>query len=177
MSLPSPPALLDRKPPMDMVRAHCAGEVAEWSKAHAWNACRRATVSRVRIPLSPPLSCSEPEMRLPLGAFFFLFQRRLAETPEPRRLAPGPISVSERLSVSNRANLVRPGSASRRPAFPTGFAGRSTVDSAGVLPVGVAARETHGRHIRGKPCAARRYAGDQGPDGSLTFDDKWPRRH
>jgi len=115
-------------------------------------------------------------MRLPLAAFFFLFQRRLAETPEPQRLAPGPISVSERPSVSNRANLVRPGSASRRPAFPTGFAGRSTVDSAGVLPVGVGAGETRGRHIRGKPCAARRYAGDQGPDGSLTFDDKWPRR-
>jgi hypothetical protein len=31
-----------------------AGEVAEWSKAHAWNACRRATVSWVRIPPSPP---------------------------------------------------------------------------------------------------------------------------
>ena len=31
------------------------GEVAEWSKAHAWNACRRVTVSRVRIPVSPPL--------------------------------------------------------------------------------------------------------------------------
>jgi subfamily B ATP-binding cassette protein MsbA len=30
------------------------GEVAEWSKAHAWNACRRETVSRVRIPVSPP---------------------------------------------------------------------------------------------------------------------------
>ena len=30
------------------------GQVAEWSKAHAWNACRRATVSRVRIPLCPP---------------------------------------------------------------------------------------------------------------------------
>ena len=30
------------------------GEVAEWLKAHAWNACIRATVSRVRIPLSPP---------------------------------------------------------------------------------------------------------------------------
>jgi hypothetical protein len=28
--------------------------VAEWSKAHAWNACRRATVSWVRIPPSPP---------------------------------------------------------------------------------------------------------------------------
>ena len=30
------------------------GEVAEWSKAHAWNACRRETVSRVRIPVCPP---------------------------------------------------------------------------------------------------------------------------
>ena len=40
-------------------RGHVAcGEVAEWLKAHAWNACIRATVSRVRIPLSPPLSRS-----------------------------------------------------------------------------------------------------------------------
>src|SRR5690606_21809790 len=30
------------------------GEVAEWSKAHAWKVCRRGTVSRVRIPFSPP---------------------------------------------------------------------------------------------------------------------------
>ena len=30
------------------------GEVAEWSKAHAWKVCRRGTVSRVRIPVSPP---------------------------------------------------------------------------------------------------------------------------
>ena len=30
------------------------GQVAEWSKAHAWNACRRGTVSRVRIPVCPP---------------------------------------------------------------------------------------------------------------------------
>jgi hypothetical protein len=36
------------------LRIGCRGEVAEWSKAHAWNACRRATVSRVRIPPSPP---------------------------------------------------------------------------------------------------------------------------
>ena len=33
-----------------------SGEVAEWLKAHAWKACKRETVSRVRIPLSPPLS-------------------------------------------------------------------------------------------------------------------------
>src|SRR5436190_12370644 len=30
------------------------GGVAEWLKAHAWRACIRATVSRVRIPLPPP---------------------------------------------------------------------------------------------------------------------------
>src|SRR5688500_13062254 len=30
------------------------GEVAEWLKAHAWKACLRETVTRVRIPLSPP---------------------------------------------------------------------------------------------------------------------------
>ena len=29
--------------------------MAEWLKAHAWNACRRATVSWVRIPLPPPV--------------------------------------------------------------------------------------------------------------------------
>ena len=28
--------------------------MAEWLKAHAWKACKRATVSRVRIPFSPP---------------------------------------------------------------------------------------------------------------------------
>ena len=88
------------------------GEVAEWSIAPHSKCGILARVSGVRIPPSPPLSCSEPEMRLPLGAFFFLFQRRLAETPEPRRLAPRRISVSEQPSVSNRPNLVRPGSAS-----------------------------------------------------------------
>jgi hypothetical protein len=38
-------------------RAH-AGGVAEWLKAHAWKVCIRGTVSRVRIPLPPPLSKS-----------------------------------------------------------------------------------------------------------------------
>ena len=31
------------------------GEVAEWFKAHAWKVCRGESLSRVRIPLSPPL--------------------------------------------------------------------------------------------------------------------------
>ena len=30
------------------------GEMAEWFKAHAWNACIGETLSWVRIPLSPP---------------------------------------------------------------------------------------------------------------------------
>ena len=40
-----------------------SGEVAEWSKAHAWKVCRRGTVSRVRIPFSPPFS-SRPDVAL-----------------------------------------------------------------------------------------------------------------
>jgi hypothetical protein len=31
--------------------------VAEWLKAHAWKVCIRETVSRVRIPLPPPVYC------------------------------------------------------------------------------------------------------------------------
>src|SRR4051794_9082300 len=30
--------------------------MAEWLKAHAWKACIGETLSRVRIPLSPPVS-------------------------------------------------------------------------------------------------------------------------
>ena len=43
-------------PPGATGRRKRCGEVAEWLKAHAWNACIRETVSRVRIPFSPP-SC------------------------------------------------------------------------------------------------------------------------
>ena len=35
--------------------SHKLGEVVEWSKALAWKAGRRESVSRVQIPLSPPL--------------------------------------------------------------------------------------------------------------------------
>jgi hypothetical protein len=43
------------------------GEVAEWLKAHAWNACIGETLSRVRIPLSPPL---RQPIRLCSGVLF-----------------------------------------------------------------------------------------------------------
>lgn len=52
------------RPPLPPHRRHrhcssppgvvACGEMAEWSKAHAWKVCRRGTVSRVRIPFSPP---------------------------------------------------------------------------------------------------------------------------
>jgi hypothetical protein len=32
--------------------------VSEWLKEHAWKVCIRETVSRVRIPSSPPLKIS-----------------------------------------------------------------------------------------------------------------------
>ena len=35
---------------------NCIGEMAEWLKAHAWKACKGATLSWVRIPFSPPLN-------------------------------------------------------------------------------------------------------------------------
>ena len=35
-----------------------SGEVSEWLKEHAWKACVRVTVPRVRIPPSPPLEAS-----------------------------------------------------------------------------------------------------------------------
>ena len=43
------------------------GEVAEWLKAHAWKACKRATVSRVRIPFSPPFHLTQNGHLKPLN--------------------------------------------------------------------------------------------------------------
>src|SRR5690606_19720413 len=56
------------------------------------------------IGFGPPLSSSEPEMRPRPWAFFFLSQRRLAETPEPRRLAPG-LSPNARPSLTERTSF------------------------------------------------------------------------
>lgn len=48
MHLPNPRGETGRREGKD-------GEVAEWLKAHAWKVCLRETVTRVRIPLSPPV--------------------------------------------------------------------------------------------------------------------------
>ena len=42
--------------------------MAEWLKAHAWKVCIRETVSRVRIPLPPPLISSRHRDRLRAAA-------------------------------------------------------------------------------------------------------------
>ena len=41
-------------PRFNRPQARTDGEVAAWLKAHAWKVCLRETVTRVRIPLSPP---------------------------------------------------------------------------------------------------------------------------
>ena len=47
-----------------------SGEVAEWLKAHAWKVCiRPKSVSRVRIPPSPPRSTYRDERRLCFASF------------------------------------------------------------------------------------------------------------
>ena len=93
---PLPPAPPTAKQPAD-------GEVAEWSKAHAWKVCRRGTVSRVRIPLSPPISVTEHDDGPFLGCFFSQFQRGLAKATALQRLPKRPKSVSEpHLSLIDR---------------------------------------------------------------------------
>ena len=95
-----------------------AGEVAEWLKAHAWKACIRETVSRVRIPLSPPdLS----------GGFYQAFHPEPA-TEEPSQFiegfAVGPWVTAERTRWCLACNLIiergNPASVSRKKAAPTG---------------------------------------------------------
>src|ERR1700681_4724915 len=46
--------VIDLKKSAPAVKTGGVGGVAEWLKAHAWKACIRETVSRVRIPLPPP---------------------------------------------------------------------------------------------------------------------------
>src|ERR1700684_3921985 len=42
-----------------------SGEMAEWLKAHAWKACIGETLSRVRIPLSPPFTSTALKIKPP----------------------------------------------------------------------------------------------------------------
>lgn len=69
------------------------GEVAEWLKAHAWKVCLRETVTRVRIPLSPPAP-SEPYKPLKFNGYYPHHQiavphggaPKIAQFEIPRRL-------------------------------------------------------------------------------------------
>ena len=64
-----------------LLRRTHSGEMAEWSKAHAWKVCRRVTVSRVRIPLSPPV---------PLVRIGLLQGERALSALDSRRKRPHP---------------------------------------------------------------------------------------
>lgn len=47
------------------------GRLAEWSKAHVWSTCIRATVSRVRIP-NLPYSKTKNEKKNLISFFYFI---------------------------------------------------------------------------------------------------------
>ena len=72
---------------------YCAahGQLAEWSKAHAWKVCRRETVSRVRIPHCPPLALAKAFSRCDCGRNFALFSRvmRVGLSTDPCVGRPG----------------------------------------------------------------------------------------
>ena len=55
----SPHEYIARLPQQGSGSEAAAGEVAEWSIAHAWKACLGLNLTRVRIPLSPPTPLAE----------------------------------------------------------------------------------------------------------------------
>ena len=68
-------------------RSLADGQVAEWLKAHAWNACIGETLSRVRIPLSPPLRagyCLNHSLDAPYPEHKGGDQQPCSRTPNPR---------------------------------------------------------------------------------------------
>ena len=73
------------------------GQVAEWLKAHAWNACIGETLSRVRIPLCPPLPATQcPEIQH--FSAWILAAAQAGPSPGPRfRSDPACASVTRQL--------------------------------------------------------------------------------
>ena len=93
-----------------MMYARERGEVSEWPKEHAWKACVRVTVPRVRIPPSPFTckGCSSSRFGLPQPYLFLPFTNLLAELsryelgtssllsqncPNPRSLCVAPVNM------------------------------------------------------------------------------------
>ncbi len=59
------------------------GELSEWLKEHAWKVCIRETVSRVRIPHSPPREINPREI---VGLFFSQTEPSLLERGAGKRI-------------------------------------------------------------------------------------------
>ena len=57
-SNPSLSAILSMAREGARVRPKLPGEMSEWLKEHGWKPCKHESASRVRIPLSPPVSRS-----------------------------------------------------------------------------------------------------------------------
>src|SRR5689334_8368801 len=83
--------------------------MAEWLKAHAWKACLGETLTRVRIPLSPPLlllclKAIQPfQIAFPFGVIGARHQEAFQNLPGLIEILVGGISLS--LSAENLAAL------------------------------------------------------------------------
>ena len=69
--------------------------MAEWSKAHAWKVCRRETVSRVRIPVAPPLALEKLFSSSSRGWIFSLFSRVMREA-----MSTAPVAATTEIALS-----------------------------------------------------------------------------
>ena len=74
------------------------GEMSEWLKEHAWKACVRETVPRVRIPFSPPAfaHAHSPKRELSIWSLLRLTPYRRVGRPKPPVGGIGCCRVPER---------------------------------------------------------------------------------
>jgi hypothetical protein len=112
-------------------RARMHGQVAEWLKAHAWNACIGATLSRVRIPPCPPV--------IPVRYCFYLSKQFVTETEAqsihmPCRQTAATLVARVRAVgiLSHRTVKDGEGADSRQTVSRTGLGDRQGTDSDGV---------------------------------------------
>ena len=163
------------------------GEVAEWLKAHAWKVCLRETVTRVRIPLSPPYWLDKPSLstdqtpilphdrtgRADTGSRITEDSARAALQANERRPATGAKDAGDGDRAKSSAWVPPGGLASPRPvlALP-GVVSKAAPSHQAALRwnAGLGSRRRD-RVRHASPVGCTPYPRDQTPRG-----DRWPRQ-
>ena len=104
------------------------GEVAEWSKAHAWKVCIGETLSWVRIPLSPPLAPEKLFSRRGPCRILPLFSRVMREGLLTGPRPEGHTCILSRPIFSGPVNRLRSGEQPQAFAFNRSFEFRDARD-------------------------------------------------